>query len=214
MSASINHFRDINSLQDIQNILALDIENELSTCIMFNPNTGLKQFAPSQNGGFFFKLQNVMLAGIESQYNATAGFAIGSSKNGSDLKLAVMIDTEISDHVTRWFQTIFPGLEVKTAEEFKNNSKEPRMHIPIKTTKSGTPLMNIKIGIDTEVRFEKSVPNVSGKLVESGPLVWFNYSILKDKRADVFVRVSDLWCADNCVGLKLNIHSIDVKNKF
>lgn len=174
---------------------------------------------------WLFKLENVTIRSVVEEYVAKTKeqslqpFTFNNPKPRATVnKVSFYLDAVQEERMLSWYRLIFGNdekLPWKSAEEWKagDQFKEPRKHKPIKLTGNGDSYMQITAPASTIVKY--AYPDISnGSLKSTGFISDFNLSKIETQVADLFVRITDVWKKDGCIGLKMEIIQMNVKNKL
>lgn len=203
-----NPLSSATSFETVTNILDVDLTNLCKVVIKDNNWIRFNR-APKP---YLFKLSDVRFKAIVQEYTKQQqkqAFSFDSVP-ATNAKLSFYMDSVQCEKMRTWYTQMFGNIPWKSADEYKDESfNQPRKHNPIKQTSSGDEYMQVSAPSTTTVEFEQPV---NGKT--KGTIVDFNYDAIESQLGDVFIRVNDIWKSNGCIGLKMDIVHLIVKNKL
>ncbi len=200
-----NPLSSATSFETVANLL--DIDNSHLRRVVIKDNNWIR-FNRSPKP-YLFKLKDVRFKAIVQEYSKQQKQAFSfDSVPAANVKLSFYLDSVQSEKMMQWYIEMFGNVPWKTAEEYQDESfNQPRKHNPIKATNNGDQYMQVSAPSTTTVAFEAPV---DGKT--KGKIVDFNYDTIESQVGDVFIRVNDVWKSNGCIGLKMDIVHLIVKN--
>jgi len=168
-----------------------------------------KGFIQLKNDGKhrMFKLSDVLLEGLETNYKATNMSSLFKSEAPkTTLKLPIHITNDHTEKIDQWYAEAFPGLAYKPSELYKDEScKDAYSCKPYKQGETGSNVMRSMINADTLLC-------VNGKAIDFLSKVDPTY--YRGLPCTVYVWVSSIWLMNGTYGYKFVVTRVDVTNNM